>query len=481
MKLVKSGWRFLLSMLVLLTSAGRMIASDSLSGTYVGDKLTVQLEAAADAYRGSITLDGKAYPLKAASSARGLEGSFTSDGEAFDFVATIDGTTMKFVTGRTTYLLVRPMANPLAAGGRDRAAPPVAAAPVKGDVIRLARFEMKDPMCGGMVAGSRLAPVGWQMEGSVIWRANPFSAVTSAARFFNPRGVEQIAYYPSQLFYDGVRESVYKTAIINGPQMANAAAANWPEGSNYSGFEVRRRMKDPVVALREIMLQRFRKDLADAKPVSVVELKEVEQAQQAATGVQGCEVTVIRARFEYFVGKEPVEEDFYLTCTSYPILAPIQFWALELKSFRAAKGALDGATNLYHTMDASGEVNLKWYACVVDIQNRMQAAGYEAIAAAGRLSKYISARNEEVSQMIRQSYENTQRSNDKMAFAYSQSLRGVQRYDDPTGHGKSYDLPNSYGHAYINPSGEIILSNDPNFNPGAELHEDWREMKKSRQ
>ena len=97
-------------------------------------------------------------------------------------------------------------------------------------------------------------------------------------------------------------------------------------------------------------------------------------------------------------------------------------------------------------------------------------------------SKIISQMNDDVSATIRSSYEKTQATYDRLSEARSQTTRGVTPYD--AGSGYKVELPSEYSHAWRTDNGQYIVSDNPNYNPNADLnlpdHSSWVEMNKTR-
>ena len=450
-----------------LTLALAVSAAPPTPGDYAGDKLAVTLSSAdGRSYSGTVSLAGTSYPLTARAEGDALVGTFTSARQAFDFTLTADRDGLVFKTGRTSYAL------------RPVAAPDVARNAPAGNTryVRMVRVAVPDLLCK-TTASTVLIPADWKLEGGVIWRQNVAYPTAVHGRIFNPKGVEQIAYYPSLLFADGVRESAAQNAQIAGPDAMRAAAAGFPEGSSYMGNEVRRINADPVAVLKEYALPRYRRDLANARVVEAVDMPALAKAKFESLGnPKGATVKAVRVRFAYDVNGVAMEEDFLCYWGASPILPPIVGWGFEFQSFRAEKGKLDATMPLFHVINRSAQIDLKWYAGMLDVQAQMHRDGMNAIAEAGRLSKYIAARSNEVNQMITDGYWKAQQANDRIYDNISQSIRGTQRFTDPYSQ-RSMELPNDYRHAYMSPRGEIIMSNDPNFNPAIEFREDWRELK----
>ncbi len=70
---------------------------------------------------------------------------------------------------------------------------------------------------------------------------------------------------------------------------------------------------------------------------------------------------------------------------------------------------------------------------------------------------------------------NAQRASDQGLRATDQNLRDVETFRDPTT-GRKVELSNQYGHAWLNGANEYVLSDDPNFNPNAQLSGSWNQL-----
>jgi hypothetical protein len=467
----------LLCITVLFGVSTARAADDPFAGTYRGDTISVEITPTANGYGGTIALASQRFPLTATTAGGQLRGSFTSGGNSFDFTLAADGNRYTLRSGTAVYVLSRvaaPAANPLAPDNRGPAAP----AQPHDDSVRFTRTGVIDPMSNNQVALTMLVPSDWKTEGGVIWRWNAFYPTTLHMRLFNPNGAEQMTYYPSLLFTDGVRESVWKSAIVAGPEIAQQMVAKWPDGSNYMGFEVRTRSNDPVAVLRDFALPRYRKDLVGLRPVSVKELPEVAKATAADYQGMQVEIKAVAVRFEYKVQDVPIEEEFHCTLVAVPTLPPMVSWGMEFQSFRARKGELDAKMPLFQAMHRSATLDLKWYAGMCSVQEMMKDGIRQSIDNAGKISKYIAQRNDEVTQIIREGYETRQKSQDRIHEAFSHYIRGVEKYKDPSS-SHPMELPSGYNHAYMSPRGEIILNNSGE-NPGIRLHEEWKELPKTR-
>jgi hypothetical protein len=91
---------------------------DPFVGTWRSKDLTVDINGANGQYKGTLTLDGKAYPFTSKKDGPGIAGEFTSGSDKFEFLATMEGEALQLKTGDTVYVLLREVgsakpANPL--------------------------------------------------------------------------------------------------------------------------------------------------------------------------------------------------------------------------------------------------------------------------------------------------------------------------------------------------------------------------------
>jgi hypothetical protein len=66
----------------------------------------------------------------------------------------------------------------------------------------------------------------------------------------------------------------------------------------------------------------------------------------------------------------------------------------------------------------------------------------------------------------RQAYENQQKAEDSNSTNYSQYIRGVETYQNPST-GETVDLDSKYGHAWVSNQGVYLLSDQAGFDPNS--------------
>jgi hypothetical protein len=102
-----------------------LLAAEPPSGSYVGDRLSVDLSSGAGRYTGTIHLGAADFPMKATADAGGqLTGTFASDGKSYNFTASLQGDVLTLVSDGATYTMKRQApTNPLAKGPQQAVAP----------------------------------------------------------------------------------------------------------------------------------------------------------------------------------------------------------------------------------------------------------------------------------------------------------------------------------------------------------------------
>ena len=166
-------------------------------------------------------------------------------------------------------------------------------------VIRFKKVAIQDqPNMIGGEAFSFLAPVDWQVEGGLVWRAHPTMPATAAMRIRNPKGPEQLECFPTVAFSWG----------------DYLAMTGFPRGSNYLGNEVQPPVRDAIAYLKERHLPRTRGNV-QARVIGEETLPKVAEAARAAEAVPpigGPQMvfTAGRVRIAYELNGQPMEEDF---------------------------------------------------------------------------------------------------------------------------------------------------------------------------
>ena len=130
---------------------------------------------------------------------------------------------------------------------------------------------------------------------------------------------------------------------------------------------------------------------------------------------------------------------------------------------RAPAGQLD--FSFVETVRRSIKADPAWSALMAEHNQKM--AGISAKGAADRQA-IRQKTAEEIAAINRQTYDNTQATNDRIHDKFSQTIRGVETYVDPTSKERT-ELPNTHDHVWRLNDGTYLLTNDVNFQPNRDL------------
>ncbi len=340
--------------------------------------------------------------------------------------------------------------------------------------VHLKAISCVDQQGIGIEAFRMLIPADWQFEGGVQWTMNnPGMPAVVAFRAYNPQGVEAFEAFPNLPFY-----------WTNNPMLT----MTFPAGSFYYGNEVR----PPAPALdvlREIVVPRYRGQAPGLQIVDRERLPELAQQLRANDPSAGAGVTSAdgaRVRIRYQLGERDVEEDVFGVVEVSQVPTPTfmmgamenVFWMADyLFSFRAQAGQLDSLSDMFMAIVRSFRLNPQWYARTMQTSQYMIQNQIQQIHHIGQLSKIISQTSNQISDMIMDSYNQRQQTLDRLSDQFSQAIRGVDAYHDPTTE-QNVELPSGYDYAWSNGIGEYILTTDPSFDPNIDSNLNWEPMKR---
>ncbi len=343
------------------------------------------------------------------------------------------------------------------------------------NTVRFKKFSYVDQQGIGIEAFSMLIPSDWQFEGGMQWVLdNPASPARASFRVYNPKAFEEFQVFPSQPFFWTDNQMLLYS---------------FPIGTRYFGNEVLPPVS-AVEALKEIILPRFRYGVSNLQITKAESLPNLagslgSGAQSQPNVVNSSEAAKIRIEYNYN-GKN-VEEEIYGVIESFSFsfasmtgtITNIN-WTLDyIFSFKSEKGKLDANTKLFQTIAHSFKLNPQWYNKYSQLVNYLIQQQIQQINHIGQISRIVSQTNNEISDMIMDSYNQRQAVNDKIADNFSQYIRGVDNYYNPVEQ-KSVELPNGYDNVWANNAGEYILSNDPGLNPNEGSNFNWQKIERKK-
>jgi hypothetical protein len=359
---------------------------------------------------------------------------------------------------------------PAPRAAEDQAAGPEAAEPEFAGSwgLRLKKVSYVDQQGIGCEAFRMLIPADWQFEGGVQWPMNnPGMPGVIAFRAYNPQGVEAFEAFPNIPFY-----------WTNNPMVT----ASFPMGSMYYGNEVRPPMP-ALQVLQQIVIPRYRRQgvqFVAQEPLPGLVQQMRATSPVAPTGVTSAEGARVRIRHRY--NNQDVEEDVFGIVEVSHQPAPMFmgeniFWmASYLFSFRALAGQLDSLSDMFMAIVRSYRMSAQWYTRYMMLSQYMVQNQVFQLHVS-QIKQVLAQMGGFMGDMMMDAFNQQQQTLDQLSDQFSQAVRGVDAYHDPTD-GTDIELPGGYVHAWSNGGGEYILTNDANFDPGAGSNVSWTAMER---
>lgn len=472
-----SGTVLMVICFVFMTSAADS-AARGFSGTYKGDQILITIIGDGPQYTGAIEMAGKKYPLAGTATGDNLAGTFKADGGVFKFTATLSGTVLSFETEGTTYLCQQQevggqigLRNPLLRGNepkrppnplsRDTAKPisqAVTASPAGS--MRFTRLSVKDPGINNIEAVSFLIPAGWKAEGGVQWFPDHSILANLLMKITDPQTGAAVEFLPLQNF-------TWLTQMVVPMQ----------PGTNYMGNIICQPIMDVAQFIQIFYAPTALRQLQNAKIVANEDLPKVAAQVAQMHGGQSAAKSG-RVRYEYQVSNQPWEEDVYVTLVYNPFQLGTIWSVTSAHSFRAPKGQLDRLTPVMNTMINTLRLSPDWYGGYMYVQKLFYDRMNQGIRNARAISETITRNSEEIRQMFSESYRQRSQSQDRISRSYSEYIRGVETYRNPY-EDRPVQLPSGYTNAWVNRSGEYILSPQAGFDPNVGSNIEWRRLERS--
>ena len=194
------------------------------------------------------------------------------------------------------------------------------------------------------------------------------------------------------------------------------------------------------------------------------------------TGNGGVRTDAIRARVEFTKDNKTIEA--WLTAAvvmrTFRVGRGLLYdlHGIDLMSFTTPKGKLAGNEKLLRVMMSSIKITPEYSA----FANKYIANLYQMQAKKEAMIDQINAKlQQDITQTYMEISANAMRGSEQSFLAADQNIRGVQTFRDPsTGH--TMELSNQYDHAWLNGANEYVMSDDPSFNPNAQLSGSWNQL-----
>ncbi len=372
----------------------------------------------------------------------------------------------------------------LACGGTPASASEPAIAPRPGS-LRLVAYEITDPNFGGMRVATIQIPAGWHAQHEVRWDFGSANyPVKVHFRVDAPDGRSWVELFPYDAVYwmtpmfQPIAPGTRAFGAVYAPQLAIGPA------------------------MQQLLIQPARGRLPDLKIVSARPVSA--QGLAAAFNEPQLRGEAMTMRTRYTLRGMPVEEDFYAFYTAtqtIPYTGPqgTSYEYHRILGLAHSVGAQQGLLPQVYPLlghivstlrfDETFQAHRQRVSQYITQQyNAYLQRGYNSIAAAGQLSRSISANNDALLSSMQQQRAAQSRADAARRTSagsggndgFSQYIRGTQRMQDPYW-GESAQSSN-YSHHWTDGQGNYRASNDASFNPnvGAGGGANWQRMEPAR-
>jgi hypothetical protein len=334
-------------------------------------------------------------------------------------------------------------------------------------------YTVMDRQQGGLAVGTVAVPEGWTADSRVEWTySNVSFPVRMSLRVAAPDGSAWLESFPSEMFY-----------------WLDPRDTSVPVGGHSLGM-----IHAPGIgigdAMKHFVISRYR---GRAQNFQVVGYRQIGNLAQAL-GRPDMPGESLAARVRYTVNGRTIDEEFFALLTTVnriPYHGP-QGTTYEshrvlsyVFSMGAADGKLDGLHPVLGFVASSWRPDPNWvrysqqiYQVLSRRFNEYIAQGYAQIAAAGRLSRAISANNDAMIATMdaqRQAANTRQQERASVNDNFDQYIRGTERMEDPYWGTSEHSYNNQYH--WTDGYGNYQHSNDSTFDPNAGSTQNWQRMK----
>jgi len=334
----------------------------------------------------------------------------------------------------------------------------------------------------GIEAFRLLVPQGWNFSGGVMWdntQYQPFAQISF--RIISPDGEVTLEQHPSHLFFFSEDQNLQYSYMQSGKDVLQPISA-----VDYLSHVFLARARSQVTNIKVIESQNLPQRAKNAWEAAQNELNLFYQISPPQSQSE-MSTDAARIKIEYTDGGkrfiEEISASLSYTTTYMPNMyggytQSINWGPTAVTCFRAPAHDMNKKINYYNVITKSFKVNPVWQTkCVTFIATLTRERVQMAQRDIARRMRQIGQTQSETGDMIYESYKKRQAAQDEIMKNYSQALRGVDSYSDPVDNSQ-VELPSGYDSAWTN-GRDVYMSEDPNFNPAAELPTgDWQQMQR---
>jgi len=324
-----------------------------------------------------------------------------------------------------------------------------------------------DRQQGGLAVGILAVPDGWTAASNVRWNyADSSWPFQWSSRIAAPDGSAWLEIFPAECFY-------------------------WLEPADRStrvGAKSLGMIHRPGIGAKDAMTWLIARHRGGARNLHVVGFRPIPNLA-AALGKPAFPGDSVAARVRYEKDGHPVDEEFFLVlgANRIPYHGPqgTSYENHRILAYAHSMGARDGRLDALHPLlgfvVSSFRPDPVWEQRRAQVQGRLNeqfnrnlAAGYSRIAAAGALSRQISANNDRMISTMDAQRASRNAAMDRVNDNFSQYIRGTERMQDPYWGTSEHAYTEKYH--WTDGQGNYRHSNDAGFDPNVGGTGNWQLM-----
>lgn len=327
--------------------------------------------------------------------------------------------------------------------------------------MKFRTIPIRDPAVQNIVGATILVPDGWRIEGGFFWMPEFTVQANLLLRISDPASGATLELLPAQQF-------AWPNQSVGVPIQP---------GSNWMGSVLLPPPRNPQELISGFYMPGPLAHLRSARNIGVQDLPQLAAEHARASG-HSATISSNRLRFEFGHGGRPWHEDIYLTAAFPPPNMMLSMWSCHASAMRAPAGVLDEMTPYLFASLQSLRITLEWSAMLEHIKQMFRQGLREHQANIARIGQLWLQHHHQITQMHQQTWEERIASQDRQNFALREILGGVETHENPFDPSRAFELPQGFQDHWMNEQGEIIVSNDPLFDPRVGSTNDWRPMKR---
>ena len=347
----------------------------------------------------------------------------------------------------------------------------VSSSELPSEALRLKRFDIMDWEGFGqpVVAASLLAPADWRLEGGVRWNPQwkcPHEMVYMQARLVSPDGQMAFEIFP-----------IYGWKWDSNPMML--------EMMRYDGCPVSQPF-DAASYVARYFVPGYRQGAAviSSEQQPAVAQAAYDKLIQRGGSIFNPRFDATRSRIS-FSGPSGATEEWVLVTVGvlHTGGSSLLTMADGVASFRAPQGQLDRNERLFGTIVGSMRANPVHVNAVRAVQQQIIEIQNRGFRERMRIIRDSNQRmfddwNESIEQRDID-WRRQMDQQDRTHQRWNEAIRGTTTYEAPELPGVSYELPSDYEHVWRSGTDEIILTNDPNYNPNESEGIGWTPLRRT--